>query len=134
VISITCLKRSALTLAEIDQIPQITNWQRTMLYAMRKYGMYFDDTGTFGSFALRIGSGNQYTSIGSSDEWYSWGSSNWERYCPTPPYDCTQPPVDYIGKWDNALQALANHLFVLQSCVAEGICSGQMVDQSPVTN
>ena len=83
-----------MTTAEINA-STVPRWERPWLQAMATYGMYINDTGAQGYFAVQTESGNQYTSLGSSDQWLTWANANsgqagWSFY---------NPDQDWVGHW-----------------------------------
>lgn len=80
-----------MTVSEIDDL-HVRPWQRTLLVAMREYGMYVGDTGASGFFAIEQESGNQYQSVTrgteaqkyAADAWRAFASANWNHHLAEP--------------------------------------------------
>ena len=64
----------AMTKREIDALG-IKNWQRTILHAMRRYGLFIGDTGGSG-WGFKVESGASATSFGRPDPWAALGASS----------------------------------------------------------
>ena len=70
----------AMTAAEVDALA-IPAWKKTILHAMRTYGMYFGDTGGPSSFGVMMESGATYTAFGRADRMVDFGKANgWVAY------------------------------------------------------
>jgi hypothetical protein len=70
----------AMTASEIDALA-VPAWQKTILRAMRTYGMYFGDTGGPSSFGVMIESGATYTAFGAPDRMAEFAKANrWDPY------------------------------------------------------
>jgi hypothetical protein len=70
----------AMTEAEIDALP-VPAWKKTILQAMRRYGMYFGDTGGPSSFGVMLESGATYTGFGVSNRMAEFAKANgWTAY------------------------------------------------------
>jgi hypothetical protein len=100
------LDMSAGEIAALDAAP----WQKTILTAMARYGVFVGDTGGQ-SWGLQFESGSTYTSFGMPDPWVAWatqqpGVSEWkgQQYLPR------------IGvNWGSRLK-------VVDPCVDRGTC------------
>ena len=57
---------------EVNALP-IPRWERTILQAMRRYGMFVGDTGGGGEWGIQFESPSSFTSFGRSDPWLSLG-------------------------------------------------------------
>ncbi|MFL5892598.1 MAG: InlB B-repeat-containing protein [Solirubrobacterales bacterium] len=62
-----------LTPAQIDAL-SVPEWQKIILRAMAKYGMYVGDNGG-APWALQLESGDNYTSFGDADPWVAYAKS-----------------------------------------------------------
>jgi hypothetical protein len=61
---------------EFEDLP-VPAWKKTLLQAMRTYGMFFGDTGTSSFyFVIETESGNQYLSNGKTDQWQEFAKKN----------------------------------------------------------
>jgi hypothetical protein len=70
----------AMTAAEIDALA-VPAWKKTILHAMRTYGMYFGDTGGPSSFGVMLESGATYTAFGAPDRMVEFAKQNgWSAY------------------------------------------------------
>lgn len=86
----------AMTQAEIDAIADSSNstgrwWNKAVLTALRKYGMFVMDTGG-GNWSLKIQSGFSWYSLTGVDRWRSWAAGT----SPAMTYDAVN---DHYG-WD----------------------------------
>jgi hypothetical protein len=109
-----------MTAAAIDALPAPA-WKKTILHAAASYGMYFNDTGSAFYFDFQLESGNQYTSLGASqDPWLKFAEDNgWPFYAPDNTLVGTFHNDDDGMNWD--AQVWTN-LKVLDPCVAQGTC------------
>jgi hypothetical protein len=99
----------------------IPAWKKTVLQAMATYGAFMDDTGSSDYFDWQLESGSQYTTVGASDKWLSFGAANWTASC------CGY--TGYTGIWQDTAdgvdwknQVWAN-LQVVDECVSAGNCN-----------
>ena len=103
----------AMSKAEIDALA-IADWQRTILHAMRRYGMYVGDTGGDG-WGIKLESGTSRTSFGAPDPWATLG----RRFgVPTEEVDGTTRYVFDLGTpvdWGRELRVAA-------PCLARASC------------
>jgi hypothetical protein len=54
----------------------VPSWQKPILKAMAKYGMFFGDTGTANLFNIEVESDLQYTTMGSAPKWLNFAKAN----------------------------------------------------------
>jgi hypothetical protein len=83
-----------MTPQQINALP-VRRWKKVFLRAMAEYGMFMGDTGSRNLFSIETEAGNQYTSLGYPDPWWTFGQQQWELYIPTP------GSTEYIGKLYN---------------------------------
>jgi hypothetical protein len=98
-------------------LPSLPLWQQAAVKAMVKYGLFMNDTGSAFAFSSQAESGNQYTSVGVTyqDPWFPFGRDNgWTLFA-----------GDYVGHLGDGVDW--SNLRVVNPCVTEGICSGQLV-------
>ena len=60
-----------MTDAEIEAL-SVPAWQKTILRAMARYGLYVGDTGG-GGWGVQFESGSSFTSFGQADPWVALG-------------------------------------------------------------
>jgi hypothetical protein len=101
--------------SEIDALP-IAPWKKTILRAMRIYGMYVGDTGAaHHGWTIKVASGTAYTSFGQKDPWVTLGQ------------ELGLPTWDYEGRtlYSFDLRRAINwrrNLRIAQVCTARGTC------------
>lgn len=101
--------RLNMTAAEIDAM-SVPAWKKTILRAMREYGMYVGDTGG-GAWGMQFESGTGYTSLGAEDPMVTFARDN-------------RVPM-WEGKWIFNLRDgvdWARKLGVVDVCTTQGTC------------
>ena len=104
----------AMTKREIDALG-IKNWQRTILHAMRRYGLFVGDTGGSG-WGFKVESGTSATSFGRPDPWAALG-----RKLRVPSYVDWDGTTRYTFDLGPAVD-WASELRVASPCVSRGRC------------
>lgn len=109
-----------LTLPQIQAIPGIADWQKTILTAMSIYGMYVGDQGSNGAFELQTESPAMYSSMGAPNPWREWA----EIEVTTPnnhiSYDGSTLSLDLGGGLPTSFWT--NNLRVIDPCVIKRTC------------
>jgi len=106
------LKRSW---AEIDAM-SIPAWQKTILRAMSRYGMYVGDTGaSYHGWTIKVASGTSYRSFGQKDPWAELG-----RALGLPTWKYRRRTL-YSFDLRRAVNWRRN-LRVARACIARGTC------------
>ena len=103
-----------MTKREIDALG-IKNWQRTILHAMRRYGLFVGDTGGSG-WGFKVESGTSATSFGRPDPWAALG-----RKLRVPSYVESDGTTRYTFDLAQAVD-WASELRVASPCVSRGRC------------
>jgi hypothetical protein len=91
----------------------VPGWQKPILIAMAKYGMYFGDTGTRNLFNIEVESDLQYTSMGQPPKWLPLAKANHWAY-----WDGEGGM--YTGKFKHSVDW--SRLRVIDPCVTAGTC------------
>ena len=66
-----------MTDAQIEAL-SVPSWQKTILRAMARYGLYVGDTGGSG-WGIQFESGSSFTSFGQADPWVGLGGEAWRQ-------------------------------------------------------
>lgn len=113
--------------AQINALPNISDWQKTILKALSKYGMFVGDEGSNRSFEFQAEGANTY--IGQRNPWIDW--ANQER---------SKPNNNINGSGDNFTLGVNNglstdfwakNLRLIDPCVIEKTCGGTQPPTPP---
>jgi hypothetical protein len=100
---------------EVKALP-LPRWERTILQAMRRYGMFVGDTGGGGDWGIQFESPSSFTSFGRSDPWSLLG-----RQVGLSPYPESDGTTRYFWDMRGAVD-WATELRVAAPCVSHRGC------------
>ena len=103
-----------MTRAEIDALA-VPKWQKTILRAMARYGMFVGDTGGNG-WRIKIESGSSFTSFGKPDPW-----TKIAQGLGLPSWTSSDGSTHYLYDMRGAVD-WASELRVAAPCVSRGNC------------
>jgi hypothetical protein len=108
-----------MTESEVNAL-NVPAWKRTILHALRRFGMIFGDTGSSFLWSWQTEAGSMYSTFGFADKWLDYGKAQgWSFYSPDGAYvaswDMTADGID----WKNQIWS---RLKVLDPCISQGTC------------